>query len=356
MAISNGNERKDHKERKGMMKAIVIEKPGCVALEEKKIPEPQAGFVRVKVKAAAVCATDLEVVDGNIPARYPLTPGHEWSGVVDAAGSEEDRSWIGKRVVGSNDVVCLKCDACRRGEWRYCKEFEEIGFKRDGAYAEYVVVPSYGLCELPDPVSFVHGALCEPLGVALGTLEKAGARFGDTLLVIGAGSIGLCILAAAKAMGMRDIVVAASTEKRLGIAKRMGASHTIATESQDLVREMQKIRPGGTDVVVDATGIEPCIQQSLKLARKGGTVALAGYGRGKVMNIRIDDIHINNLRVIGAGNNWNQHKKAVALMAGGQVDIEHFATHRMKLEAFEKGLELARKRPEGFVKAVFVDE
>lgn len=197
----------------------------------------------MKVKAAAICATDLEVLDGNIPANYPLTPGHEWSGVVDAAGSEEDHFWIGKRVVGSNDVVCLKCDACRRGEWRYCSDFEEIGFKRDGAYAEYVIVPSYGLCELPDNVSFIHGALCEPLGVALGTLEKAGAKFGDTLVIIGAGSIGLCILAVAKAMGMRDIVVAATTEKRLGIAKQMGASHTIATKENDLVEEMKKSIP-----------------------------------------------------------------------------------------------------------------
>ena len=338
------------------MKAVVIREPGKVSLEQVNIPNPPAGFVRVKVKAAAICATDLEVLDGNIPANYPLTPGHEWSGVVEAVGSKEDESWIGKRVVGSNDVVCLKCEACRSGNWRYCDDFEEIGFKRNGAYAEYVIVPAYGLCELPESVSFVHGALCEPLGVALGTLEKAGAKFGDTCLIMGAGSIGLCILAAAKAMGMKKIVVCATTQRRLKIAEKMGASYTIATKEQDLMEEMKKIHPGGTDVVIDATGIEVCIQQCLKLARKGGTVALAGYGRGKVMNIRIDDIHVNNLRVVGAGNNWNQHKNAVMLMEEGLVDIEHFATDLISIEEYEKGLELARKRPEGFLKAVFCYE
>lgn len=338
------------------MKAIVIKEPGHVVLEERRIPEPPAGFVRVRVKAAAICATDLEVIDGNIPANYPITPGHEWSGIVDAAGSREDSGWIGKRVVGSNDVVCLKCDACRRGEWRYCSDFEEIGFKRDGAYAEYVIVPAYGLCELPENVSFVHGALCEPLGVALGTLEKAGAKFGDTLVIIGAGSIGLCILAAARAMGMRVITVAASTEKRLKIAEQMGASHTVSMSEKNLEDEMKRICPKGTDVVIDATGIESCIQQSLRLARKGGTVALAGYGRGKIMSIRMDDIHINNLRVIGAGNNWNQHKRAVELMGGGLINIEHFATNLISLEEYETGLDLARKRPEGFLKAVFVHD
>lgn len=338
------------------MKAVVIHEPGNISLEQVPVPEPPAGFVRIKVKAAAICATDLEVLDGNIPANYPLTPGHEWSGIVDAVGSAEDSHWIGKRVIGSSDVVCLKCDACRSGNWRYCKDFEEIGFRRNGAYAEYFLAPSYGLCELPEQVSFVQGALCEPLGVALGTLEKTGARFGDTCLIIGAGSIGLCMLAAAKAMGLKKIVVAATTDKRLKVAREMGAYQTIATKEQDLIEEMQKIHPGGTDVVIDATGIEVCIQQALKIARKGGTVALAGYGRGKVMNIRIDDIHVNNLRLIGAGNNWNQHKKAVGLMADGLVNIEHFATNLIKIEEYEKGLELARKRPEGFVKAVFTYE
>ncbi len=336
------------------MKAVVIKEPGKVSLQQVEIPKPQPGFVLVKVKAAAICATDLEVLDGNISANYPLIPGHEWSGIVEAAGSFEDQYWIGKRVIGSNDVVCLKCEACRSGNWRYCKEFEEIGFKRNGAYAEYVVVPSYGLCELPEKVSFIQGAFCEPLGVALGTLEKAEAKFGDTCLIMGAGSIGLCMLAAAKAMGMKKIVVCASTEKRLKIAREMGAYATIATNNCNLQEEMKKIHPGGTDVIIDATGIESCIQQCLKLARKGGTVALAGYGRGKIMNIRMDDIHINNLRVIGAGNNWNQHKKAVNLMEDGLVNIEHFATNLLSLEEYEKGLELARKRPEGFVKAVFL--
>ena len=320
---------------------------------EKPIPAPPAGWARIRVKAAAVCATDLEVVDGRIPAKYPLTPGHEWSGIVDAVGRDEDRGWVGKRVVGSNDVVCLECDACRSGNWRYCSQFEEIGFKRDGAYAEYLIVPVYGLCELPDTLAFEPAALCEPLGVALGTLEKANAHFGQTLLIMGAGSIGLCMLAAAKAMGMERIVVCATSEKRLTIAREMGAYATIATQTQDLETEIRKLHPNGTDVVIEATGIESCIQSSFRIARKGGTVALAGYGRGKVMSIRIDDIHINNLRVVGAGNNWNQHKNAVRLMANGAVDLRPLVTNLLPLDAFDEALNLARTRPQGFVKAVF---
>jgi len=338
------------------MKAVVIEQPNCICLREVEIPTPEPGFVRIKVKAAAICATDLEVLDGNIAANYPLTPGHEWSGIVDAVGSQEDAHWIGKRVIGSSDVVCLKCEACRSGNWRYCNDFEEIGFKRNGAYAEYAIMPAYGLHELPENVSFAQGALCEPLGVALGTLEKAGAKFGDTCLIMGAGSIGLCMLAAAKAMGLKDIVVVATSEKRLKIAEQMGAALTIASKEKDVLETMQRFRPNGSDIVIDATGIEVCIQQCLKLAKKGGTVALAGYGRGKDMRIRIDDIHINNLRVVGAGNNWDMHRKAMALMEDGKVDLSPFISKRLTLYEAEEGLSLARQRPVGFIKAVFVHE
>ena len=338
------------------MKAVIVKKPGEVALIEAPLPIPPAGFARIRVKAAAICATDLEVVDGNIPANYPLSPGHEWSGVVDAVGDPADEDWIGKSVIGSSDVVCLKCEACRSGNWRYCKSFEEIGFRRNGAYGEYFLAPVYGLVEKPDHVPFDVAALCEPLGVALGTLKKADAAFGQSLVIYGAGSIGLCMLAAAKAMGLGTTVVIATSTARLSVAREMGADHVIASREQDPLAEVKRLFPEGVDLVVDATGIEECIQNSLKMARKGGTVALAGYGRGKEMRIRMDDIHINNLRVVGAGNNWNQHKTALELMACGKVDLTPFISAKITREEFQKGLDLARNRPVGFVKALFVNE
>ena len=338
------------------MKAVVVKKPGELALTDLPIPQPPKGFARIKVKAAAICATDLEVIDGNIPAKYPLIPGHEWSGVVDAVGDPEDAHWIGKAVIGSNDVVCLKCDACRSGNWRYCASFEEIGFKRDGAYGEYFLAPVYGLCEKPENVTFQQAALCEPLGVALGTMEKARAAFGQTLVILGAGSIGLCMLAVAKAMGLRRITVVATTRARLDIATQMGADYVIASREQDVMTEIRRIYPNGADLVIDATGIEECVQNALKIARKGGTVALAGYGRGKMMSLRVDDIHVNNLHVVGAGNNWNQHKTAISLMTDGLIDLTPFLSAEITQADFEAGIRMVRERPAGFVKALFLYE
>lgn len=336
------------------MKCVVIDQPGKLHLEERPLPELQKGFARVQVKAAAICATDLEVVDGNIPANYPLTPGHEWSGVVYQVEDPVHSHWIGKRVTGSNDVVCGVCPACRRGDWRYCKDFEEIGFKRPGAYAEFIDVPVYGLVELPEEMPFEYAALAEPMGVALGVWEKAKPEFGKTCLIYGAGSIGLCCLSVAKAMGMEKIIVVASSSDRLQIARELGADYVIATREQDVFSAVSRLHPEGTDYIIEATGIEECITNSFKLCKKGGTVMLAGYGRGKEMSIRIDDIHVNNLHVIGAGNNWNQHAKAISLIHRMGKSMELFISRKLPLEDYEKGLDDARRRPAGFVKALFV--
>ncbi|MBR1868331.1 MAG: zinc-binding dehydrogenase, partial [Clostridia bacterium] len=236
---------------------------------------------------------------------------------------------------------------------RYCKQFKEIGFKMNGAYAEYVDVPAYGLVELPENISFEQASLAEPFGVAIGTWEKVAPKAGGTCLIYGAGSIGLCCLQVAKAIGMRKIVVAATTQKRLEKARELGAFATVATRESDIFEEMKKYHPEGTDYIIEATGIEECIKNSLKLCAKGGTVALAGYGRGKEMTIRVDDIHINNLKVVGAGNNWNMHGKAINMMEEGQAKPEKMISELLRLEEFEKGLKDARERPDGFVKAVF---
>ena len=282
-----------------------------------------------------------------------MTPGHEWSGRVVEVSDTEFAHWVGRRVTGSNDVTCGKCEACRSGNWRYCKEFKEIGFRGNGAYAEYVDVPAAGLVALPDNLPYEHAALAEPMGVALGVWDKINPVMGKTCMIYGAGSIGLCCLAVAKALGMRRIVVVASSSARLEVAKSLGAYATVATREEDLFAKMKEYHPEGTDYIIEATGIEECIQNSLKLCAKGGYVALAGYGRGKNMTIRMDDIHVNNLHVVGAGNNWNQHKRAVNMMADGAVDMSLMATNIISLDEYEKGLEMARKRPVGFVKAVF---
>ncbi len=334
------------------MKAVVVYAPNHYEVTELPIPEPPLGWARVKVTACAFCATDLEILSGAIPARYPITPGHEWSGVVECVNGP-DQSFVGKRVAGSNDVCCLTCEACRSGLWRNCPDFGEIGFKHNGAFAEYMLAPIYALRRLPDGVSDVQAALLEPLGVALGTLDKVRATLGDSLLILGAGSIGLNMLAVARAAGLLNITVVERSGGRLPIAKEMGADHVLASSQCDLKDALDKIYPKGPDITVDCTGSEDCLRLALSIAPKLGRVALAGYGRGRDMRVHIDDIHIKDLTVVGAGNNWNEVDRAIRLTDGRRIDTSGLATSFHKLDDFLAVAEMASARPAGFVKAVF---
>jgi len=183
---------------------------------------------------------------------------------------------------------------------------------------------------------------------------KAGVSIGDRVTVVGAGSIGLNICAAAKAAGARHVVVAAKTRKRLEYAASVGADAVIATEECDLAQGAAAYHPGGSDIAIDATGSENCIQACLKLVRPGGTVVLAGYGGYRNMQIVMDEVHIKNLRVIGAGNNWNVIEKSLSLLESGRIKTEQLATYLTNLDDWQAALDKTEKRPECFVKSVFV--
>ena len=184
--------------------------------------------------AAAICMTDLEVLRGRIAAEYPLIPGHEWSGVVDRVGSASDEAWLGQRVTADNEITCLMCRYCRRGEWRRCPEYRQIGFAAPGAYAEYLLAPVRNLHALADSVSFEQGALLEPLGVGIAVAAMAGVRLATTVAILGAGPIGLNCLAAAKASGARRILCLDKRVRRLELAREWGAARDVR-------------RPGGTE-------------------------------------------------------------------------------------------------------------
>ena len=250
------------------MKAIQFEQPGAVRLMETSTPEPPAGWARIRTAAAAICMTDLEVLRGRIAAHFPLIPGHEWSGEVERVGSAADEAWLRRRVTGDNEITCLQCRYCRRGEWRRCSQYRQIGFAAPGAYAEFLLAPVRNLHALVDSVSFEQGALLEPLGVGLAVAAMSGIRVGATVAVLGAGPIGLNCLAAARASGARRILCLDRRTGRLELARSWGAAG-VFEEPEALRAAAAELHPWGTDVVVDATGAPDLLNFGAGLARFG---------------------------------------------------------------------------------------
>jgi threonine dehydrogenase-like Zn-dependent dehydrogenase len=335
------------------MRAIRFEQPGKLSLVEIGDPEPDAGWVRVRIRAAALCMTDVEVLRGRLPVEYPLTAGHEYCGVVDRVGSGADEAWLGQRVVADNEICCLKCGHCRRGEWRCCAQYRQIGFGPPGGYAEYVLVPVQNLHPLADTISFEQGALLEPLGVGIAVSSIAGARLGVTATILGMGPIGLNCLAVLKASGARRILCLDKQPKRLALAKSWGA--WAVTENLDELKQMTKeLHPEGTDIVVEESGYHPLIPLGISLTRFGGSLVLAGFCKHEALPFVPDSVQGTNIRILGAGNNAGFVEPASQAVADGVLRTEGMITHRFDLNDFRQAFSEEQLTAKDYIKGIFV--
>jgi L-iditol 2-dehydrogenase len=334
------------------MKAIKFQQPRVVELVEIEKPVPGPDWARIRLRAAAICMTDFAVLEGTIAARYPLVPGHEWSGVVDAVGSEADQAWIGRRVIADNELTCLVCVYCRKGEWRRCLRYRQIGFQESGGYAEYLLVPVRNLYEIPDSVSFEQAALLEPLSVALAVAAIAQPKVASTAVILGAGPIGLNCLVALKASGAARILCLDLRPSRLDLARSWGATAAFSNAGE-LAAAAQLLHPEGTDIVIDATGNEDMIRLGTTLTRFGGAFVLAGYCEGKTIEIKPDNIHLRDLRVLGAGNVWGFTGSALRCATDGMIRTDQMITHHYQLEDYKLAFSRDAVNQPNYIKGVF---
>lgn len=335
------------------MRAIRFEQPGKVNLVEVADPAPASGWARIHIKAAAICMTDFELLRGRHMVDYPLIPGHEYCGVVDKVGSSSDEKWLGRRVVADNEITCLKCGFCRRGEWRRCPEYRQIGFGPSGGYAEYVLAPMQNLHLLAETLSFEQGALLEPLGVGIAVASIAGARLGSTAIILGMGPIGLNCLAVLKASGARRILCLDQRPKRLALAKSWGAAE-VGDNPQNLSELAKSMHPEGTDVVIEASGYPPLVSLGIELTRFGGTMVLAGFCKHQTLPFAPDAVQGPNRRILGAGNNAGFIEPAANAAGDGVLRTEGMITHRYKLEDYRRAFSEEEVAGKDYVKGVFV--
>ena len=331
------------------MRAIVIEKPNAVALREVETPTPDTGEVRVRSVRAGVCRTDLDIVAGTLDprwVRFPVVPGHEWSGVVDSVGDGVIGLEPGDRVVCEGNIACLRCARCRAGDTHLCASYDAVGFTRSGGYGEFVVVPARVVHVLPGHVSFDAAVLVEPGAVVLKALERARIEPGETVGVVGVGALGAIAIRLARLRSPATIVAYGLRAEELELALALGADSVVSVADVDAEVETRKLAGGGLDVVVETAGAVAAFELSTRLTREGGRIVALGIaGHGHELTLPSDRIALRDLSVFGSvGYTTAAWARMVDLLRERLVDLDPIVTYRFPLERFEDAFALMDDR------------
>ncbi len=328
------------------MKAALLYGVKDLRIEDVDHPVVQPGEVIAKIEAATTCGTDLKILQRGYVEKVIKLPtifGHEWSGRVDEVSSNLDWPGKGMRVRAGNSAPCLHCAMCQRGKYNLCENMIWLW----GAYAEYVKVPArmvfVNMQEIPEHVTFEEAALTEPLACVLHGAEEAGISLGDTVAIVGAGPIGLLHLLIAKKLGAEKTIVVDLVDKRLEFAEKIGADAVVNGRDEDIVAAIKRLTHGyGVDVAIEAIGLPATWEQTLLLARKGGTILeFGGCPPGTQVKINAEMIHYGEQKIIGAFHTTPLHfRKALDLISSKAIDVRPLITRRMSLDRLSEAFEI----------------
>jgi threonine dehydrogenase-like Zn-dependent dehydrogenase len=314
------------------MKAAVLHKPEHLSLEEVPVPEITDHEVMIQVKACGVCGSDILALHGGHPrATYPRILGHEFSGVICRVGKEVKKIRPGMRVTATMEIQCGKCWACRHGHLNHCQAGSSVGFSVDGGMAEYMKVPASHVLELPDNVDFTVGAIAETLGVGYNAIRlKAKAGAGDVVVIIGAGPVGMDVLACAHAAGCH-VIISDPLKSRLEIAKLMGADRVVCTAEEDLAQVVREVTDGrGADVAVETVGITAArtIFLAVEVTRPRGSLVIMGTNPENRSEFPVTTFKEKEMTMYGSrGIPFDALDRALMLLGQGRVNLKPVITH-----------------------------
>ena len=303
------------------MKALVYQGPMTMTLEEVPDPVPGAGEVLVSVHAVGICGSDMHGFIGKTGRRKPpMVMGHEATGVVAQVGAGVTHFQPGDRVVLNPILSCGVCRNCRAGRPNICLDRHALGVDLPGAYADYVRLAERMLWPMPDELSFVAGALVEPLAVALHAVNLTPIRLMDTVAIVGTGTIGLLALMAAKLAGAGTVIVTDKSLHRLDVAKRLGADVTINVDKEEPLPIVQSLTHGtGADAVVEAVGFSATVQQAMSLVRPGGHVTWIGNSQPNI-EMNMQSVVTREVTVQGAYAFHDEFPQSIAAIAAGRIN------------------------------------
>jgi L-iditol 2-dehydrogenase len=340
------------------MKALVLEAYGKLVLREEPSPVVGRGEVLVKVRACGICGSDVHGMDGSSGRRIPpLIMGHEASGVIAEVGPEVEGWSEGERVTFDSTVYCGDCHFCRRGEINLCDHRRVLGVsceesRQEGAFAEYVAVPTRILYRIPEGVSFEQAAMVEPTSVAVHAVNRTPVRLNDTAVVVGAGVIGLLVVQVLRAAGCGHIIAADLSPTRLELARELGADERLRSDKVDVVEAVRERTGGrGADIAVEAVGIDQTVRTAVGCVRKGGAVTLVGNVSPRV-ELLLQTAVTRELSLNGSAASCGEYPDCLDLMQRGTIRVDPMISAVAPLSEGARWFERLRAGEAGLVKVI----
>ncbi len=345
------------------MKALLLSEYSRLEVVDVPMPRPAGDEVLVRVEACGICGSDVHGYDGSTGRRIPpLIMGHEAAGTIVAAGKLNSQLKAGDRVTFDSTIYCGECEYCRRGDVNLCDRRQVLGvstpeYRRPGAFADFVVVPTRIVHQLPAELSFPHAAMIEPLAVAVHAVRISNVPENATTLVVGAGMIGLLVLQAlhesARARGSSDrVFVVDIDDTRLELARELGASSTINAKTTDAAAEVLRLTSGvGVDVALEAVGSTPTIKSAVECVRKGGTVTLIG-NVSPTVEIPLQMVVSRQIRLQGSAASSGEYPECIEMLARGAIDVSPLISMVAPLEEGPQWFERLHAREANLMKVI----
>jgi len=330
------------------MKAARLFGPHDLRMVDVPIPELGPHDVLCRVVRSGLCGTDYAIYTGEASfvkeglVPFPMTPGHEWSGIVEAVGSAVERFRPGGRVVGDTVVSCGLCYHCLMGEYYQCQQARAVGTINawDGAYAEYLRMPERHLLPLPDTVSFDQGALIEPAATALYAVRLAEVTTGEAVLVHGTGPIGIMAAKLAQLSGAAKVLITGRKAAKLEVARRFGADVAINTRQESVAEVVrQQVGAEGVDKIIEASGSAQLLAESLAVIKPGGILSVVAFYEARIDGFDLDKIVLRGIKLHGVSGSLGMYRPVLNLLAAGRFDPTPLITGRYPFPAVQQAMQ-----------------
>ena len=311
-------------------------------IEEKPIPKITPDKVLIKIFACGICGTDVHIYNGTIPKKFPYSPGHECSGVVQRVGENIKQIKVGDRVAVDPNHNCGFCYYCRRGYPHLCENLKTQKVKSNGGFAEYISVPEKIVYKIPADISFTEAALIETLSCSIHVVEEANIKFGDVVVIIGGGAMGLILLQLVRQKGASLIILSEPVEFKRKLALKLGADVVIDPRRENLVSAVKKVSSYGANVIVEGVGLPKTIAESLKMLTKKGTLLLPGLcPEDESINITPYQLTVKEITIKGTFLNHFSFTRATEQIS--KINRADLHTSSYPLEAITEAMEEAEK-------------